>query len=650
MTVDKLKMHSPDLTQRNIDAIAELFPTVVTETLDADGTPVRAVDFDALRQELSDHIVEGPQERYQLDWPGKRAAAFAANAPIAKTLRPVREESVDFDTTKNLFIEGDNLDALKLLQESYLGKIKMIYIDPPYNTGGDRFVYPDNYAQDNASFFTRSGQVDNLGNRLVSNLDSNGRFHSDWLSMMYPRLKLARNLLTPSGVMFISIDENEVANLVRLCEEIFGGENVLGALPVVMNLKGNQDAFGFAETHEFVVACLRDKESAQINGFDVDEEALLAEWQEDEYGLYKEADNLRATGVNAPRAKRPNLWYPVFVDPETRSAYVTDDDRPLQKSHCIVWPINPEGEELSWYWSKKKFVAESHNLILKETKNGYQFYKKQRPALGDLPTRKAKSFLFKPSYSTSTATKQMKDLMGGKFFSAPKPVPFLEDLVRLGAERDSIVLDFFAGSGSLAHAIMSLNAADGGNRRFILVQLGEPFPEDAEARKAGFATIPELARERIRRAGKNVLDQLPHPDWRKDAGFRAVRVDTTNMADVVRAPDALAQTELKLYVDSVKPDRSVADLLFQVLLDWGLDLSLPIASKDVGGTEVYSVDDDALIACFADHVTDGVVRAIAQLHPLRVVFKDGGFAGDDARCNADQVFGEVSPQSDVRTI
>ncbi len=648
--MERLRMTSPDITRANIDKIAELFPTVVTEALDADGEPMRAIDFDLLRQELSDRVVEGAQERYRLDWPGKRAAAFAANAPIAKTLRPVREESVDFDTTTNIFIEGDNLDALKLLQESYLGKVKLIYIDPPYNTGSDSLVYEDDRTTTVAEHLMRSGQVNDAGQRLVANSESNGRFHSDWLTMIYPRLKLGRNLLSFDGLMVISIDENEVANLVRVCEEIFGHDNVLGALPVVMNLKGNQDAFGFAETHEFIVVCLRDRASAALGEFPVDEEALIAEWSEDEYGLYKEADNLRATGVNAPRAKRPNLWYPIFVDPETLEAYVTEDDRPLDPRHVTVWPINPEGEELSWYWKKSKFAAETQNLVLKQTRNGYQFYKKQRPELGALPSKKPKSLWFKPSYSTSTATKQMKDLMGGRYFSAPKPVPFLEDVLRIGSERDSIVLDFFAGSGSFGHAVMNLNAEDGGTRRFILVQVEEPLPRGSDAVRDGFPTIPALARERLRRAADRSRTLAGLTGTEHDTGFRTLRVDTTNMADTAATADALGQSELTGLVDSVKHGRTDEDILFQVLIDWGLDLARPIRIEEIHARRVLSVDDDALIACFADEVTDALVRAIADRHPLRAVFRDSGFANDAARINAEQVFREVSPETEVKAI
>lgn len=648
--MEKRTLHSPDLTERNIEKIAELFPSVITESRDAEGNVNLAVDFDLLRQELSDHIVEGPQERYQLDWPGKRAAAFVANAPIAKTLRPVREESVDFNTTQNLFIEGDNLEVLKLLQESYLGKVKSIYIDPPYNTGSDQFVYSDDFAQDTKGYLRDSGQVDETGNRMQSNSESNGRFHSDWLSMMYPRLKIARTLLTEDGVMFISIDENEVANLVRMCEEIFGRRNVLGALPVVMNLKGNQDAFGFAETHEFLVACVRDRSRAAINEFPVDEESLLTEWREDEYGLFKEADNLRATGVNAPRSKRPNLWYPIFVDPATETAYVTESDEPESSSHSPVWPINPEGEELSWYWSKAKFQQEQHNLILKNTKNGYQFYKKQRPGIGELPTKKPKSFLFKPSYSTSTATKQMRDLMDGKYFSAPKPVPFIEDLLQLSTDPNSIVMDFFAGSGTLAHAVLALNARDGGNRRFIAVQIAEEFPQESEARRAGYKTIAEFARNRIVRAAKLNESGSTHAEWNGDVGFRSLKVSSTNLAQVFQSPDATDQLELVGLEGSIKHDRTSEDLLFQVLLDWGLELTLPIATVKLENQEVFSVDGGALIACFDEPVGSDLLRAVAERGPLRAVFRDSAFESDAARLNAEQIFQELSPATELRVI
>lgn len=648
--MDKLRMTSPDLTDANIGKIAELFPTVITETTDTNGNVTRAVDFDLLRQELSDHIVEGPQERYRLDWPGKRQAAFAANTPIAKTLRPVREKSIDFDTTKNIFIEGDNLDALKLLQESYLGRVGMIYIDPPYNTGSDSLTYPDNYGETTKEYLRNSGQISPDEVKLQANPETNGRHHSDWLTMMYPRLKLARNLLKDSGLAFISIDENEVSNLLSICEEIFGRKNVLGALPVVMNLKGNQDAFGFAESHEFIVVCFRNKEMSNIGTFPVDEENLLAEWKLDEYGLFKEADNLRATGVNSPRSKRPNLWYPVFIDSTTGEWYITDNDKARRPADEIVWPVNPDGEELSWYWSKKKFQEESYNLILKNTSNGWQFYKKQRPKLGDIPTKKPKSFLFKPSYSTSTATKRLKDLLGGKYFTGPKPVPFIEDLLTIGSSKDDIVVDFFSGSGTFAHATLSLNSKDGGNRRFVIVQYLEEFPNTSSAYLAGFRTIPELSRERIARAGKNIVDGILEPGWSGDIGFRSFDTDTTNMRDVYSIPDDTNQLKIEELSDSVKRGRTTEDLLFQVLLDWGLDLSMPIVKDTIDGSEVFFVEDDVLAACFDDEVSLGVVREMAKHQPLRAVFRDDCFADDAARVNAEQIFRELSPATEVKAI
>ena len=389
--MEKLKMHTPDFTDENIARIAELFPNCVTESRDENGKVKRAINFDQLMQELSGNIVEGPQERYQLNWPGKREALLTANAPIAKTLRPCREESVDFDTTKNIFIEGDNLDALKLLQETYLGKVKMIYIDPPYNTGND-FIYEDDFAEDKEAYFGRSMQTDEDGNRLVVNTEANGRFHSDWLSMMYPRLRLSKNLLRDDGILFVSVDENELTNLQQACDEVFGRTNVLGNFPVVMNLKGNQDAFPFAETHEYFVMCAKSKANCSLNNFKIGDEELFKDWLEDEYGLYKEADNLRATGANAPREKRPNLWYPVFLNIERKEIYVTDDNEPLNAKDETILPINPDGDELSWYWSKGTFNDSKHNLIIKKTSNGWQFYRKQRPQLGDLPTKKPKSF------------------------------------------------------------------------------------------------------------------------------------------------------------------------------------------------------------------------------------------------------------------
>mgnify|MGYP005839222345 CR=1 FL=1 len=647
--MDKLKMHSPNLTQDNITRIRDLFPDCVTEAKSEDGKLKLSVDFDQLRQELSDSIVEGPQERYHLNWPGKREALLTANAPIAKTLRPCREESVDFDNTKNLFIEGDNLEALKLLQETYLGKVKMIYIDPPYNTGND-FIYEDDFAENSEAFLKRSSQKDEEGNRLVANTEANGRFHSDWLSMMHPRLKLARNLLREDGALFVSIDECEGSNIEKLCSEIFGEENFIGNFPVIMNLKGNQDAYGFAETHEFVAVCVKNKQECQLGVFPISDEELLDDWKEDEYGLYKEADNLRATGVNAPREKRPNLWYPIFLNQSTRDFYVTDDNLPLDSNHVQILPVNPQGEELSWYWGKPTFNNSKHNLILKQTSNGWQFYRKQRPQLGDLPTKKPKSVLYKADYSTSTSTTKLKDLMGTKVFNAPKPVPFLIDLSHIGSDVEALVLDFFAGSATTAHAVMQLNAEDGGNRKFIMVQLPEPCDEKSEAFKAGYKTIAEISKERIRRAGTNILEDECHEGWNKDIGFRVLKTYSSNMADVYYTPDAIEQNLLTSLTDNIKPDRTAEDLLFQVLLDWGVDLSLPIRKETILGKTVFYVDENALVACFDKEISEELVKEITKVQPMRVVFRDSGFASDAVKINVEQIFRQMSPGTEVKSI
>lgn len=651
MTVDKLKMHSSDLTQRNIDAIAELFPTVVTETIDAGGIPVRAVDFDALRQELSDHLVEGPQERYQLDWPGKRAAAFAANAPIAKTLRPVREESVDFDTTKNLFIEGDNLDALKLLQESYLGKVKLIYIDPPYNTGNDEFVYPDDYSEGADEHLVRSGQVNDAGERLRSNPDSNGRFHSDWLDMIYPRLKLAKSLLTPDGYIVVSIDDAEFSAIELLLDQVMGASNKLAAL--VWDRGRKNDARFFSVGHEYMLVYARDKAILTERGTRLREaQAGIAEARE----FIADAARRNGDDWSATQAE----WR------KWTGAFPKDDERrklgrfskvgprgPFRDDGDIAWPGGggPKYEVLhpttgkackvppgGWrYPTKARFdelVADGHIVF------GIDETTMPRPIRYLLESEGLVMSSVHYSYA-QTAAVDFEGLMGAKVFDNPKNFKDIARLVEYLTGPSDTVMDFFAGSGSTAHAVIHLNAGTGSERRFILVQVAEPVPADSTAKKHGYDTIAELARDRVRRAGA---------DLEGDCGFRALRVDTTNMAETDLTPDALGQGQLTEMIESLKPDRTDEDLLFQVLLDWGLDLAEPITVEDIAARRVLSVADGALIACFADEITDAVVKEIASRHPLRAVFLDAGFASDAARINAEQIFREVSPETEVRAI
>lgn len=646
--MNKLKMHSPDLTQANIDKLAELFPHCLTETRGADGSVRRGIDFDQLRQELSTSIVEGPQERYQLNWPGKREALLTANAPIAKTLRPCREESVDFDTTQNLFIEGDNLDALKLLQETYLNKVKLIYIDPPYNTGKD-FIYEDDFAEDSEAYKKRSNQKDDSGNRLVANTETNGRFHSDWLSMVYSRLRLAQNMLRDDGLIVISIDSGEAANLRVLMDEVFGAKNFVGLLPTVMNLKGNNDAFAFSDTHEFTIVYAKSRAQCVVHELPIDE-SKLDEWDEDERGLFKRADTLRRTGQDASREKRPNGWFPVFITP-ANEIYATEDDLPRAQDDVVLWPQNDDGDELSWTWSKRKINDENFNLCIVQGRNGLNIYKKQRASLGDLPTSKPKSILYKPEYSSSNGTAEVGELLGKNVFdSPPKPRALLRDFLLLGAEKDSIIVDFFGGSGTTGHAVMAQNAADNGIRRFILVQLAADCEEGSNAAKAGFKTVAEITKQRLRKAGEKIRTQFAGSGAPLDLGFRVLKIDSSNMKEVFYTPDAVSQDLLSDQVNNIREDRTSEDLLFQVLLDWGVDLALPITQESIAGKAVYFVDGNALAACFEEGVSEEFVKLLAKREPLRVVFRDAGFASDSVKINVEQIFKLMSPSTEVKCI
>ncbi|UVS77326.1 site-specific DNA-methyltransferase [Actinokineospora sp. UTMC 2448] len=657
--MDKLKMHSPDLTQRNIDAIAELFPTVVTETLDSSGKPVRAVDFDLLRQELSDHIVEGPQERYQLDWPGKRAAAFAANTPIAKTLRPVREESVDFDTTKNIFIEGDNLEALKLLQESLLGRVDAIYIDPPYNSGAD-WVYNDDFVETTSGYLSRSGQHDSAGGRLIANTEANGRFHSDWLSMMYPRLKLARNLLSDSGVLIVAIDDGEHSGLKQILDQVFGAQNFLSN--VVWQGRAKNDARFSAGGLDYMLVYARNRNR------------LIADdvrWKEPKsgYGLVVSAvrDAWATSGHDAERATALlREWWRTKPDTEKGLQSYTEIDEdgraflrgPLASpnpranlqydlAHPVTGkpvPMHPNG----WRYSKEtmKQMISDGRIIFGPDENTAP---RRKVFLDEQEDQAIRSLVV---HERASATSAVASLMGAVVFDNPKDTGVLGKWINAvtGAKPDAVVLDFFGGSGATGHAVMELNRVDGGQRRFVIVQLDEPVAAESVARQEGYETIAQIARERLRRAGTKLRAEAGLMGDTLDVGFRALRVDSTSMADTLSTADELVQPTLSDVVGSVKPDRTDEDVLFQVLLDWGLDLSEPITVQEIAGQDVFTVANDALIACFSNTVNDAVVRAIAVRHPLRAVFLDAGFASDAARINAEQVFREVSPETEVRAI
>ena len=629
--MDKLKMHSPELADRNIAAIAGLFPNVVTETLDDEGKAMQGIDFDLLRQELSDHVVEGPQERYHLDWPGKRKALCAANAPISMTLRPIREESVNFDNTQNLFIEGDNLDALKLLQESYLGKIKLIYIDPPYNTGND-FVYNDNFAESIDDYLTRSGQRDDEGARLVANTESNGRFHSDWLSMMYPRLKLARNLLTEDGLLIVSVDDHEVHNLRTLAGEVFGNQNFVG---LITRATGTPTGGGFDGLTNMVdyLLIFRRSDLAVVGGLQFSESDAAIYNEQDDRGYYL-TRSLRRTGGEDRREDRPSMYYGIEA-PDGR----------------MIYPSGPGGYESRWICGRDRYEQLVNEGLIEwkqiERNEGAKWHPYQKFYLEG--REKRPSNLWLDLDGNKKATRELRELFESKkVFDSPKPTALVQRIVQIGTDKDSIVLDFFAGSATTAAAVLQANSSDGGTRRFILVQLPEEVPMGSAAAELGFRTIADVSRERIRRVAA-ILTKHVLP-VQADVGFRALKVDTTNRADILRTPDTLGQDTLDIYTDGVKPDRTGEDLLFQVLLDWGLELTTSIAVEQIDGREVIVVDDGVLIACFDDDLGRVLVRWMAGHEPLRAVFCDSSFASDADRINAEQVFAELSPSTDLRVI
>jgi len=645
--MDKLKMHSPDLTQDNIARLRELFPGCVTEAKGEDGAVRLAVDFDLLRQELSGTLVEGPQERYQLNWPGKREALLTANAPIAKTLRPCREESVDFDTTKNLFIEGDNLDALKLLQETYLGKVKLIYIDPPYNTGKD-FIYRDDFAVTRDEHLLRSNQVDANGNRLALNAESNGRLHSDWLSMMYSRLRLARNLLSDDGAIFISINHKELANLRRLADEIFGEENLLCLF--AWRTDGNFDNQAkFKYCHEYIIAYGKNEASFL-------HPLLIDPSTPSDSKLFR--PEIRNTIVkNGPKNPASEVTLP--------AGFPASAERFQIRSRSDSWPHLRDDVQVSGGktvypvraysgWSSRdlldSFILNQCREILDAKGQPTMFELTPTGAIEAVKTRGAPSHVISVLSGFGGPQSATADLSAIQipFDDYPKPVSLIKYIIRMIRGADFIALDFFAGSATSAEAILQLNASDGGARKFLLVQLPEACQTTTEAYKAGYKTIAEIGKDRIRRAGKRLLrNGAP-----KDVGFRVLKVDASNLADVHYVPDAVNQGALEGFTDNIKPDRTPEDLLFQVMLDWGVDLALPITRQTIQGRDVLFVDSNAMAACFdADgRIDEAFVKELATHKPLRAVFRDAGFADSAAKINVEQIFRLLSPATEVKCI
>ena len=620
--MDKMKFETVSLTERNIDRIAELFPNVVTEVKDADGTVRRAVDFDALKAELSDGAVEG-RECYEFTWAGKTDAKIEAAKPIRETLRPCKEESKNWDTTQNLYIEGDNLNVLKLLQESYLNKVKMIYIDPPYNTGND-FVYADDFRMNQDEYEDLLDLTDENDNRMIRNTDSNGRFHSDWCSMMYSRLKLARNLLTDDGVIFISIDDNEQANLKKICDEIFGAGNFVAQFTWKRRSGANDAKNNVSMDHEYVICYARSSE-AGLNGV-LKEFENYSNPDNDPRGEWAR-DNLTC-GKTA--SQRPNLYYPI-TDPKTGITYQANPDH--------VWRFEK---------SRMDELIKTNKVIFPADGKGLPAYKRHKAEIRS-ETKPYSSII--DTRLNAVATKELRELLEAQVFDYSKTVDLICQLIyQAVTPQNDIVLDFFSGSATTAHAVMQLNAEDGGNRKFIMVQLPEKCDESSEAYKAGYKNICEIGKERIRRAGEKIKEEKGLTAQNLDIGFRVLKLDSSNMKDVYYTPAELTQDLLATTESNFKDDRTDIDLLYGCLLDWGLELSLPHETKQIDGFTVHYVNHTDLVACFDKNVSEKLIRAIAADKPLRVVFRDSCFKNISDKNNVKEIFKALSPDTTVKVI
>lgn len=646
--MDKMKMETANKTLENLAKLKEMFPEVITESKDENGGIVAAVDAKKLEQLLSTKMIEG-DECYDFTWVGKKQAMVEACKPIRKTLRPCREESVDWENTQNLYIEGDNLDVLKLLQESYLNKVKMIYIDPPYNTGNDSFIYPDDYSTNKELYDEEVGAIDESGYRMFKNTETNGRFHSSWCSMMYPRLKLARNLLTDDGVIFISIDDHEVDNMKKICDEVFGKTNFKVIFPRVTK-KGGKSSEATAKNHDYVMMYTKNKDNADIIGISHNDEGFCNKDDFfEERGYFKVNQTLDYDTLGYVYS----LDYPIeingveyFAGSVSRQEY---EERKKEK------PVNG----YRWRWSKelfefgykndfiivkgKRIYTKTYQNVKIENINGkYEIISINR-------TKPLSTLEFTDNkYSNDNATKDIAEILGKGFFDYTKPVKLVNQLQKIVNTKQFTILDFFSGSATTAHAVMQLNAEDGGKRKFIMVQLPEVCDEKSEAYKAGYKNICEIGKERIRRAGKKIVEETGKKDL--DIGFRVLKLDESNMKDVYFTPEEYKQTDLVDMVSNIKEDRTPEDLLYACMLEWGLELSLPHKVENIAGYNVHIVNDGDLIACFDNRISEEAIKQIAEMKPLRAVFRDSSFATDAARVNVGEIFKLKSPNTTIKVL
>ena len=627
MKPNKLELSSVDRTQLNLEALYQIAPSCFTEVKDDKTGELRhVVNFKTLRQLLGDNAVEDADEMYQFTWPGKQESRREAARPTTKTLRPVVEDSVDWDNTQNLYIEGDNLEVLKLLQKSYMGKVKMIYIDPPYNTGND-FVYDDDFAASQDDYDLFAGNIDELGNRYRKNTETNGRFHSDWCSMMYSRLMVARSLLTEDGVIFISIDDNEQKNLKNICDEIYGSTNFLAQVIWERAFSPINLMKHFSPSHDYILVYAKNGENAVCNGIKRSEEAndRYSNPDNDPRGVWSSSD------ISVGPAIQENVY--TITTPSGRE----------------VEP--PAGR--SWSLSRKAFRErlQDNRIWFGPDGNGVPRIKRFLSELRKTGVTPMTIWKHTEVDHSQGATQKLAKLFDGKkYFDYPKPVTLIQRCISLYSNKDSLILDFFSGSATTAHAVMQLNAEDCGNRKYIMVQLPEETPEDSEARKAGYNTIPEIAKERIRRAGKKIKEESPLTTQNLDTGFRVFRLADSNFEEVKKAPAEYDQSQLDLFLNNVKSDRTDLDLLFGAMLSWGVQLSLPMTCEEVDGKMIYSVNDGDLVACFADDITENIVKAMADKQPLRVLFRDSCFARDDAKINVFETLKQLLDWSEEEAI
>ncbi len=644
--MDKLKMATKNLADENYKKLATLFPNAVTETItgyDESGKAIieRAIDADVLRQEISSTVVDGKDERYQFTWPDKKKTIINSNSITDRTLRPLKDKSVDFETTENIYIEGDNLEVLKIIQETYLEKIKMIYIDPPYNTGND-FVYNDDFRIAASDYTKNSGQLDDEGNRLVQNTESNGRFHTDWLNMLYPRIKLARNLLREDGVIFISIDDGESDNLRKICNEIFGETNFVADLAVVNNLKGRNDKKYIARANERLLMYIKSDEFIE-HGLELDNNVVKEYSLEDQNGKYRLLE-LRKRGGADTRVERPNMYYPFYVHVETGEVSLVETTYYSQ----VAWPMKSNGDEGRWRWGKDTASKRLEELYGKEVGNKFNIYEKDYLDSGEGARRvKPKSVLSGAAYSTDVSTKEYRNIMGKIDFSNPKSITLLSDLIiyATNPNENEIILDFFSGSSTTAHAVMKSNIEENGNRKFIMVQLPEKTEVDSFAYKEKYNTICDIAEERLKRTKRFLEEEYGSIAKDVDMGFRVLKNDTSNMKDVFYNPSEIQQSLFDSYTNNIKEDRTPEDLLFQVMLDLGVILSSKIEEIEIERKKVFKVADGFLVACFDSDVSNETVKAVAQMKPYYAVFRDSCMENDSVATNFEQIFMTYSPDT-----